>query len=146
MCTAVTTDDAIYSYVTKAERPVLIKLYVHGMCINTLHIRSIFISRTWDKQNAQWKRISMKQIAKRTQYEKRQPQWLIIATMWNRTYKKCYSQLASDVCDILSTWAIAFSIYGKFDTRLLEINLKFVLRSLSSSLDALVYCLFNIMR
>ena len=52
--------------------------------------------------------------------------------------------IASNVGDTLSNWATTVSIYEKFDTTLLEINLKFERESLSSSLDALVNCFFNI--
>ena len=47
--------------------------------------------------------------------------------------------------DTLSTYATALTSYGKFDTILLEINLKFVLQSLSSILDVLANCLYNVM-
>ena len=40
--------------------------------------------------------------------------------------------------DTVSTWVTAFSIYRKFGTKLLEINLNFVLQS--SGMDALVNC------
>ena len=45
---------------------------------------------------------------------------------------------ASGVSDALSIQATALTIYGKFDTTLLEINFKFVFQSLSSILDVLV--------
>ena len=44
----------------------------------------------------------------------------------------------NETSDTLSTQATTQTIYWKFGTTLLQINLKFVLRSLSRILDALV--------
>ena len=49
----------------------------------------------------------------------------------------------NDISDTLSTCATTPAIYGKFDTSLLEINLKFLLQSLRSIQDVLINCFYN---
>ena len=65
---AVTTDDNISSYVTEAKITMPIQLNMCTACASIPYKLDLFL-HTCDKQNTQCKRTSMKEIAKRTQYE-----------------------------------------------------------------------------
>ena len=70
LCTAVTTDDDISSYVTEVELTSHMGfLNLCTTCANEIanEIFSFLILAI--KQNPQWNKISMKHIVKRTQYE-----------------------------------------------------------------------------
>ena len=70
LCTAVTTDDDISSYVTETEMTVHIGfLNLCTACASIPYkLDLFFLSRTCDKTKRTMKRISMKQIVKETQY------------------------------------------------------------------------------
>ena len=116
-----------------------ISTFVHGKCIISL-LQKRFFSLLTIKQNPQWDRTSTKQIVNTREmnpvWNKWQPQLLVMCSHVGLNIQKnitCKRQQGWYFIHLITN----LTIYVKFDTSLLKINLKFVLGNLSSILDVL---------